>query len=331
MSGAKLVSATIAGLLLLAQTAMAVAADIPTIRVGWTIPNEEAKYLMMRRPELFPDLGRTYKIDWIQFQGTSPMVQAMVAGALDCSTQAPLSLALGAEGGGLKAYIVAQHSAEKPGYFSVYWAVKKDSPIKTIADLKGKTIGVNVYGAGINAPMLMLLKKNGIDPDADVKFVETGFPGSADAVRLGRVDAGVLVQPFAAQAEAAGDLRKLFSVSDQSANLVEIFDACSTSFVDAHPDLAHAYVNDISKSMKLVLSDRDQTLKVDSEVMRVPVAVLDTFLLHPGKDAYRQSPAIPDLDGIQNMLDIDYAAGLTKTKVDVNAFIRKDIMTPSAP
>src|SRR5262249_49406927 len=41
-----------------------------TIRVGWTIPAEEAKYWMMRRPDKFPNLGKGYKIEWSQFQGT---------------------------------------------------------------------------------------------------------------------------------------------------------------------------------------------------------------------------------------------------------------------
>jgi hypothetical protein len=39
-------------------TSTAHAQDIPTIRVGWTIPAEEAKYWMMRRPQEFPDLGK---------------------------------------------------------------------------------------------------------------------------------------------------------------------------------------------------------------------------------------------------------------------------------
>ena len=79
-----------------------------TIRVGWTIPAEESKYWMMRRPAEFPDIGKTYNIEWTQFQGTAPMTQALAAGALDCATQAPLSLANGVVGGNLKAYIVAQ-------------------------------------------------------------------------------------------------------------------------------------------------------------------------------------------------------------------------------
>src|ERR1700760_5144765 len=66
-----------------------------TIRVGWTIPAEESKYWMMKRPAEFPDLGKVYNVEWTQFQGTAPMTQALAAGALDCATQAPLSLANG--------------------------------------------------------------------------------------------------------------------------------------------------------------------------------------------------------------------------------------------
>src|SRR5205809_1768898 len=160
-----------------------------TIRVGWTIPAEESKYWMMRRPAEFPDLGKTYNIEWTQFQGTAPMTQGLAAGDLDCATQAPLSLANGVVGGNLKAYIVAQHVFEKPGGFSVYWAVKDDSPIKTIADLKDKTVGISVIGGGTYGPFAMLLQKNGIDPKKDIKLVEVGFAVSEYALRQGRVDA----------------------------------------------------------------------------------------------------------------------------------------------
>jgi hypothetical protein len=36
-----------------------------TIRVGWTIPAEESKYWMMKRPAEFPELGKTYNIEWV--------------------------------------------------------------------------------------------------------------------------------------------------------------------------------------------------------------------------------------------------------------------------
>ena len=83
--------------LLVAGACVSVAQAQETIRVGWTIPAEEAKYWMMRRPERFTNLGKTYKIEWSQFQGTSPMSQALIAGALDCATQGVLPIAQGME------------------------------------------------------------------------------------------------------------------------------------------------------------------------------------------------------------------------------------------
>ena len=277
-----------------------------TIRVGWTIPAEESKYWMMRRPAEFPDLGKTYNIEWTQFQGTAPMTQALAAGALDCATQAPLSLANGVVGGNLKAYIVAQHVFEKPGGFSVYWAVKDDSPIKTIADLKGKTIGISVIGGGTQGPFTMLLKQNGVDPAKDIKLVEVGFAVSEDALRQGRVDAVNMNQPFAARAEAKGGTRKLFSLSEAMPNIVHILEACRADFVDKNPELVKAYVRDITSGMKKALANREETLKVVSEVLKAPIPVLDTYLLKDN-DFGRDPGAAPNFEAIQKMLDI-YAA-----------------------
>lgn len=46
--------------------------------------------------------------------------------------------------------------------------------IKTIHDLKGKTIGLNSIGGGLESTVRMMLKHYGIDPDKDVKFLATG-------------------------------------------------------------------------------------------------------------------------------------------------------------
>jgi ABC-type nitrate/sulfonate/bicarbonate transport system substrate-binding protein len=303
------------------------AAAQDTIRVGWTIPAEESKYWMMRRPQEFANLGKTYKVEWIQFQGTAPMVQAMVAGAIDCSTQAVLSLAQGAAQANLQAYIVAQHVGEKPGSFSVYWAVKEDSPIKTIADLKGKSVGTNVFGSGILGPMFLLLKRNGIDPEKDIKLVETGFPASEDAIRSGRVDVGVLNQPFAARAEAKGGLRKLFSISDQLKTVVHIMDVCQKDFVDKKPDLVREYVRDLTTGMRKAIANRDETLKVVSEVTKAPIPVLDSYLLKPN-DFAREDGAKPNFDAIQAMFNIYAETGMLSQKLDVAKFRHPSIVAP---
>jgi ABC-type nitrate/sulfonate/bicarbonate transport system substrate-binding protein len=324
------VSIALAGcglLVVLSGAQVAPARAQETIRVGWTIPAEESKYWMMRRPEQFPDLGKAYKIEWTQFQGTAPMVQAMVAGALDCSTQGVLSLAQGAAQADLQAYIVAQHVGERPGSFSVYWAVKEDSPIKTIADVKGHSVGINVFGSGIYGPMALLLKRNGVDPEKDIKLVETGFPASEDAIRGGRVDVGVLNQPFAARAEAKGGLRKLFSLSDQMQNIVHIMEVCRKDFVDKNPELAKRYVRDLTLGMKKAVANREETLKVVSEVIKAPVAVLDTFLLKPN-DFAREPGAKPNFEAVQAMLDVYAETGMLSKKLDVAQFKHPGIVAP---
>lgn len=308
-------------------TGMSASKAQPTIHVGWTIPAEEAKYWMMRRPAEFPDIGKTYNIEWTQFQGTAPMTQALAAGALDCATQAPLSLADGVIGANLKAYIVAQHVFEKPGGFSVYWAVMDNSPIKTIADLKGKTVGISVIGGGTQGPFNMLLKQNGVDPAKDIKLVEVGFAVSEAALRQGRVDAVNMNQPFAAHAEAKGGIRKLFSLNQAMPNIVHILEACRADFVDKHPDIARAYVRDITLGMKKALANREETLKVDSEVLKAPISVLDTYLLKDN-DFGRDPGAAPNFPAIQKMLDIYAETGMLSRKLDVAQFKHPTIVAP---
>jgi len=297
-----------------------------TIRVGWTIPAEESKYWMMKRPAEFPDIGKTYNIEWTQFQGTAPMTQALAAGALDCATQAPLALANGVKGANLKAYIVAQHVFEKPGGFSVYWAVKDDSPIKNVADLKGKTVGINVIGGGTQGPLNMLLKQAGLDPAKDIKLVEVGFAVAEDALRQGRIDAVNMNQPFAARAEAKGGTRKLFSLSEAMPNIVHILEACRADFVDKNPELAKVYVRDITLGMKKALANRDETLKVVSEVMKAPVPVIETYLLKDN-DFGRDPGAAPNFPAIQKMLDIYAETGMLP-KMDVAQFKHPSIVAP---
>ncbi|QIM50062.1 ABC transporter substrate-binding protein [Pusillimonas sp. DMV24BSW_D] len=322
-----LLAATATATLATAVHAPAVAADVPELRVGWTIPAEESKYLMMKRPELFPDLGKKYTIKWTQFQGTSPMVQAMRADVLDCATMAPMSMAQGYIESGLKPYIVAQHAAEEPGSFSVYWAVKEDSPIKSAQDLKGKVIGTNAYGSGVYYHMLLWLKENGLDPEKDVKIVETGFPPSADAIRSGRVDAGPMVPPFTVLNEEKGGLRPLFKLLDVQNPNVQIFEGCSQAYTDANPEVVKAYVKDLQNAMAKLKENPALAAEVTSEITRAPAAVFSKYLLTP-KDFHREPNMQPNIDAIQETFDLYHEAGFLKESLDIKEFVRDDIIAP---
>ena len=313
--------------LLVAGACVSVAKAQDTIRVGWTIPAEEAKYWMQRRPEKFPNLGKTYKIEWSQFQGTTPMAQALIAGALDCATQGVLPIAQTMDKGTLATYVIAQHVGEKPGSFSVYWAVKDDSPIKTVADLKGKTVGISIIGGGTHGPFALMLKRAGVDPDKDIKLVEVSFSLSEDALRAGRVDSTNMNQPFAARAEAKGGVRKLFSLDQAVPNIVHIVEACRKDFVDKNPELVKQYVKDITSGLKMALADRDETMKVVSEITKAPIPVLDTYLLK-GNDFAREPGAAPNFAAIQAMFDVYTSEKMLTKKLDAGTLKHPSIVAP---
>jgi ABC-type nitrate/sulfonate/bicarbonate transport system substrate-binding protein len=65
------------------------------IRMGWGIPAEDIKYVMMQQPELAEHMGTWYEIEWHQFAGTPPGVQGLATDTLDCATVGGLSVANG--------------------------------------------------------------------------------------------------------------------------------------------------------------------------------------------------------------------------------------------
>jgi ABC-type nitrate/sulfonate/bicarbonate transport system substrate-binding protein len=172
-----------------------------------------------------------------------------------------------------------------------------------------------------------MLRKAGLDPDKDLKLVEVPFSLSEDALRSGRVDAVNMNQPFAARAEAKGGTRKLFSLSEAVPNIVHILEACRKDFVDKNPELVSNYVKDITRGMKMAVADRDETMKVVSEVMKAPIPVLDTYLLKPN-DFAREPGAAPNFAGIQAMFDIYTDNKMISKKLDASTLKNPKIVAP---
>jgi NitT/TauT family transport system substrate-binding protein len=65
----------------------------------------------------------------------------------------------------------------------------KSGPVKSLADFKGRSIGVSTLGSGGPVLLKAYLRTAGLDPEKDVSILPVGFGGMAlDALKAGRVD-----------------------------------------------------------------------------------------------------------------------------------------------
>src|SRR6202021_1735657 len=197
-------------------------AAVPNIRYatgGGIGPNEMETIIFLDyvKQNVLKNYGKAYTLDMTFTRGTPEAAALLAAGQADIATLSGPAFATiivkDAVPNGLT-IISDNHPAGHPGNATNSFMVLKDSPIKTIADLKGKKIGINAFASAVDLALRVALKKNGIDPRRDVEIVEIAFPNIASAIREKRVDCGVLVIPFLAIESPKGDLRPVFTGGD---------------------------------------------------------------------------------------------------------------------
>jgi NitT/TauT family transport system substrate-binding protein len=128
------------------------------------------------------------------------LVAAVLSGALDVGQSAVGSVAQ-AHVKGLGVHIIAPAGMSLSTAPTDITMVAKDSPIKTAADLTGKTIAVNGIGNVLMYATQYWIDKNGGNSKS-IKWIELPFPAMADAIVSHRVDAATLAEPYVSDAKA---------------------------------------------------------------------------------------------------------------------------------
>ena len=152
---------------------------------------------------------------------------AMIAGQLDLGNYGGPTLVVGASKGDLVAIAVFAHAGR-----SFHIIVGKESPIRTVADLKGKKVG------GILGGSVYPIFKNRIAPkfgltEKDYEAINVTGPDQIPALATRQVDAIAAVEPYVSIGEDQGIVR---SILDYSAyDLSPVILCARPEFVDQHP------------------------------------------------------------------------------------------------
>ncbi|MDR3332832.1 MAG: ABC transporter substrate-binding protein, partial [Synergistaceae bacterium] len=91
------------------------------------------------------------------------MIPALTTGDLDVANRhTPLVIAAIASGADVKVFAAGSKSTQRDPHMKYF--VRADSPIKTIKDFQGKTLGINSFGACSEYVTKKYSQDNGVDP-----------------------------------------------------------------------------------------------------------------------------------------------------------------------
>lgn len=233
------------------------------------------------------------------FAGGSRALQAVVGGSADVVSGAfEHTLNMQAKGQDLRAFVLQGRAPQI--VFGV--SPRTLAGYKSVADLRGKKIGVTAPGSSTNVMANFLLAKGGLKP-SDVSIIGVGAGnGAVAAMRSGQIDAMSNLDPVITLLQRSGDLR-IVSDTRQVAEAERVFGgpmpaAClyaPQAFIDRNPQTTQALANAIVRADKWV-----QAAGASDIVKAVPESYLlgdravyiDAFLASKG--ALSPDGMIPD-------------------------------------
>jgi NitT/TauT family transport system substrate-binding protein len=119
--------------------------------------------------------------------------------------------------------------------------VPPGSPIQTVSELRGKTIGLNALNNVGEVLVSSLLTDNGVSP-SDVHFVAIPFANMAAALAAHQVDAAWLPEPFITDAEESIGATTLADVDQGAAQNLPVAGYIATqSWLEKYPKTAAAF------------------------------------------------------------------------------------------
>jgi NitT/TauT family transport system substrate-binding protein len=269
------------------------AADAPLTEINLiNLPaDNSAEVYYAQEMGFFKDAGLDVHVT--PMTNSSAIIAALAGGGGDIGNSVVGSVA-DARGKGIPVLFLAPAGMSDISSPTAALIVAKDSPIKTAADLKGKTIAVSGLNDLTYFATRAWIDKNGGN-SAAVKFLELPFPSEAAAVTTHRVDAAYMVEPFYAMAES--DVRLLGRASAGVAPRYMATGWIATeSWLASHADLALKFGTAIHRAALWANGHHKESaailikyIKVDpaiaEKMYRVPYATaLEPRLIQPAID-----------------------------------------------
>jgi len=175
------------------------------------------------------------------FQGFPEIKEALISNKVQAAfIVAPLAIALVSQGVPIKVVYLGHR------YGSAV-VVRKDGPIKTVPDLRGRTIAIPSRFSDERLLLIRAMKMSGLQL-SDVKMVEMAPPDVSGALAARAIDGFSMGEPFPSQAEMAGYGRILFQAREYWPDYMSCILVVRQDLIDTRPEVVQTLVDGIARS-----------------------------------------------------------------------------------
>lgn len=199
-----------------------------------------------------------YDVQWKDFTSGAPMTNEMVAGKLDFGAMADFPGSLNGaafQKAGKKSIFITVLSGSIDGSGNGI-VVPMNSSIRSIGDLKGKTISVP-FASTSHGMLLRAIKAQGWNPDTDVNIITQAPEVAGSALKAGKIDAHADFVPFADLFPYRGIARKIYDGSQSHAPTFHgaLVDA---AYAKRYPEIVVAYLRATIEANRLMNEDPEK-------------------------------------------------------------------------
>jgi sulfonate transport system substrate-binding protein len=249
------------------------------------------------------------KVSWVLSQGSNRSLEYLNSSSIDFASTAGLAAVLSrANGSPIKTVYIAS----RPEWTAL--AVAKDSPIKTVADLKGKKIAAT-KGTDPYLFTLRALQQAGLTKD-DVELVHLQHPDGRVALEKGDVDAWAGLDPHLAASQVQAGSRLLYrNVDFNSYGVLSVTEA----YAKAQPHTIDTVLKAYEKARAWARQNPDELAKLLATESGLPLEVAKLQLSRT--DFSNAQPGAEHIAALKAAAPILVSEGLVRKGVDVNQVV----------
>ncbi|QOZ13540.1 sulfonate ABC transporter substrate-binding protein [Bradyrhizobium sp. CCBAU 51765] len=239
------------------------------------------------------------EVKWVEFSSGPPMMEAMNVGSVDYGAVGDSPPVFAQAAGAAIVYAAGQPITNGQGIL-----VPKDSPIRTIAELKGKRIGFT-KGSSAHNIVVQTLEKAGLTY-ADITPVYLTPPDAGPAFANGSIEAWAIWDPYFAIGEIRQSGRIL--INAREVTKTNSFYIANRDFAKNHGTILQQIVDVTTATARWAEQHRDEVAKSLAAVTGIP---LDIQTIAANRSSFVVGPVTDDIVATQQgVADRFYKLGL---------------------